>query len=54
MNINMNIRYFTLPGDRSAQIGSGQVWRSYGIVLRFHMGTAAFGGLIIAIVQLLR
>ena len=50
----MIIRYFTLPGDRSAQIGSGQVWRSYGIVLRFHMGTAAFGGLIIAIVQLLR
>jgi hypothetical protein len=46
--------YFTKPAERSEQINSMQVVRAYGIVFRFHLGTAAFGGLIIAFVQMLR
>lgn len=45
--------YFTAPDDRH-QVNSLSVFKAYGIVLRYHMGTAAFGGLIIAIVQLAR
>ena len=49
-----SIRYFTVPTERSTVITSGIVFRAYAIVLRFHLGTAAFGGLIIALVQFAR
>ena len=45
--------YFT-PFDQRSGVGSQTVCWAYGTVLRFHMGTAAFGGLIIALVQFAR
>lgn len=45
--------YFTSPEAKSS-VNSGTVCRAYGIVLRYHMGTAAFGSLIIAIVEFIR
>ena len=45
--------YFT-PFDQRGTVGSQTVLWSYGCVLRYHMGTAAFGGLLISIVQFLR
>jgi hypothetical protein len=33
------------------EVTSKMVFYSYGIVLRFHAGTAAFGGLLVAVVE---
>jgi choline transporter-like protein 2/4/5 len=38
----------------SSKVGSMQVVRSTGVFLRYHMGTVAFGSLILALVQTLR
>jgi len=45
--------YFTTV-EAKAKINSCTVFRAYGIVLRYHMGTAAFGSLIIAIIEFIR
>ena len=45
--------YFTTPDER-ANVTSLTFFQSYGIVLRYHMGTAAFGGLLISLVQFAR
>lgn len=52
--VSCHVRYFTSPPERSTTITSGIVFRAYAIVCRFHLGTAAFGGLIIALVQFAR
>jgi len=48
--------YFAKPdpdsGRKQTEFGMG--FRSVGVAFRFHIGTAAFGGLILAIVQMLR
>jgi hypothetical protein len=45
------IWYFTSTSDAN---GSGSIIRGYWWVLRYHLGTVAFGSLIIAIVQMIR
>jgi choline transporter-like protein 2/4/5 len=45
--------YFTPFEDRPS-VDSRTVVRAYGIVLKYHMGTAAFGGLLIGTAQFLR
>ena len=42
------------PFDQRSTVGSHTVLWAYGCVLRYHMGTAAFGALLISIVQFLR
>lgn len=46
--------YFTQPKDRAAAINNRNILSSYKLVLRFHMGTVAFGSLLIAIIQYAR
>jgi hypothetical protein len=45
--------YFTVPEERAA-LGSRTVLWAYGVVLQFHLGTAACGGLVLAFVQFAR
>ena len=45
--------YFTPEGTITA-VSSLTVFRSYGITMRYHWGTAAFGSLLIAVVQFIR
>ena len=49
-----HVRYFTAPSERATLISSRTVMSSYWIVLRYHLGTAACGGLIFAFVEPLR
>jgi len=44
--------YFTEPSERKEKISNMTLFHCYGVVFRFHLGTAAFGSLIIAFVQL--
>jgi len=46
--------YFTEPDKRGPEIGCGTVLSSYWICIRYHLGTLAFGSLIIAFVQFVR
>jgi len=46
--------YFTEPDKRGPEIGCGTVLSSYWICIRYHLGTLAFGSLIIAFVQFIR
>lgn len=46
--------YFTKPADRAEAIGNTTVWGSYKTVFRFHLGTVAFGSLLIALCQTAR
>lgn len=46
--------YFTKPEDRVEAISSWNVVDSYKLVSRFHLGTLAFGSLLIALVQFAR
>lgn len=46
--------YFTEPANRVAEIGCGTVLSSYWVCIRYHLGTLAFGSLIIAFVQFIR
>jgi choline transporter-like protein 2/4/5 len=46
--------YFCKPEDRVETINNDQLWSSYKLVWRFHLGTVAFGSLLIAILQYVR
>ena len=46
--------YFTEPANRGPDIGCNTVLTSYWICIRYHLGTLAFGSLIIAFVQFVR
>lgn len=46
--------YFTAPAERDAKIGNMEVVRSYHVAVRYHLGTVAFGALIIAVIQFIR
>jgi choline transporter-like protein 2/4/5 len=46
--------YFTKPEDRKEKIGNHNIYSSYKLVMRFHLGTVALGSLIIAIIQYAR
>lgn len=46
--------YFTKPAERAEAISNSQLWASYKLVFRFHLGTVAFGSLLIAIIQYMR
>lgn len=43
--------YFTIPSKRSYKFTSCHIINSYGIVARYHLGTLAFGSLLIALIQ---
>eukprot|EP00924_Labyrinthula_sp_SR-Ha-C_P014361 snap_masked-scaffold_20-processed-gene-3.22-mRNA-1 protein AED:0.47 eAED:0.47 QI:0/-1/0/1/-1/1/1/0/811 len=47
----------TLPREQKAScscLGLSRLWRAFATVMRFHVGTTAFGGLLIAFVQMVR
>jgi len=46
--------YFTEPAKRGPEIGCGTVLSAYWTCIRYHLGTLAFGSLIIAFVQFIR
>lgn len=46
--------YFTKPDERKETIGNHNLWASYKLVFRFHLGTVAFGSFLIALVQYAR
>merc|ERR1712167_225171 len=46
--------YFTPNAEKETAIGSTTVWDSVKTTFRYHLGTAAFGSLIIAIVKTIR
>jgi hypothetical protein len=46
--------YFTKPDERGSIRGAGMLTMAYACALRFHAGTAAFGSLIVAIVEFTR
>lgn len=46
--------YFTKPAERAEAIGNTTVYGSYKTVFRFHLGTVAFGSLLIALCQTAR
>lgn len=46
--------YFTKPDERGLAKGSNMLCKAYGETIRYHLGTAAFGSLIVAIVEFIR
>ena len=46
--------YFTVPAERAEKINNSTICKAYWITFRYHLGTIAFGSLIIAIVQMIR
>lgn len=46
--------YFTEPAHRVETINNHTVWESMKLSLRFHLGTVAFGSLLIALIQFAR
>ena len=46
--------YFTEPDKRVEAVSNMTLLRSYGTVSRYHLGTVAFGSIIIAIIQFIR
>lgn len=49
----MICRYFTVPEKRVEEISNATLFDAYATVLRYHVGTAAFGSLIIAIIEVI-
>lgn len=46
--------YFTVPAERAEKISNSTICKAYWITFRYHLGTVAFGSLVIAIVQMIR
>jgi hypothetical protein len=46
--------YFTVPDQRGVIKGSLLLCEAYGATIRYHLGTAAFGSLIVSIVEFIR
>lgn len=45
--------YFT-PEEKKSKVNSGTVCKAYAVTLRYHLGTAAAGSLIIAVIEFIR
>jgi choline transporter-like protein 2/4/5 len=46
--------YFTLPDERVEKISNRTIWESFKLCFRFHLGSVAFGSLLIALIQFAR
>jgi hypothetical protein len=46
--------YFTKPEDRVEKIDNSQIFASYKLIFRYHLGTIAFGSFVIAVIQYVR
>jgi len=50
----VSVWYFTKPEDRAEKINNSQIFSSYKLVFRYHLGTVAFGSFLIAVIQYAR